>query len=126
MKFLVVDDSSTMRRIVTNCLQRLGYKAWVEAVDGAQALAKFDESIGCIISDWNMPNMSGLELTAAVRAHPAGGRVPILMITTRAAMADIVAAAQVGASGYILKPFDLEQFKAKLNDLLGDASQAAA
>ena len=126
-KFLVVDDFSTMRRIVRNLLKDLGYTNVDEAEDGVMGLSKLRSgSFDFVISDWNMPNMSGLELTAAVRAHPAGGKVPILMITTRAAMADIVAAAQVGASGYILKPFDLEQFKAKLNDLLGDASQAAA
>ena len=72
MKFLVVDDSATMRRIVINSLQRIGFADTVEAGDGQEALAKFDSSIGFIITDWNMPNMSGTEFTKALRTRPDG------------------------------------------------------
>src|SRR5262249_27636458 len=83
MRFLVVDDSVTMRRVIVNALQRIGYTDAIEAADGVDALGQFDESVGFIITDWNMPKMSGLELARAVRATPAGQAVPILMVTTR-------------------------------------------
>ena len=85
MKFLVVDDSVTMRRIIANALQRVGYTDIIEATDGREALGRFDDSIGFIITDWNMPNMNGVEFTRAVRAIPEGQAVPIMIVTTRGA-----------------------------------------
>lgn len=125
MKFLVVDDSATMRRIMLNALQRIGYTDAVEAADGHEALAKFDESIGFIITDWNMPVMSGLEFARAVRANPAGHSVPILMVTTRGAREDIVTAVEAGVNNYILKPFTPSVLKEKIDRLLSGAVAAA-
>ena len=125
MKFLVVDDSVTMRRIMINALQRIGYTDAVEADDGAQALARFDASIGFIITDWNMPVMSGLEFARAVRAHPAGQSVPILMVTTRGAREDIVTAVEAGVNNYILKPFTPSVLKEKIDRLLATMGAAA-
>jgi two-component system, chemotaxis family, chemotaxis protein CheY len=90
MKYLVVDDSATMRRIVINTMQRLGYTEVVEAGDGVEAMDRFDPSIGLVITDWNMPNMSGIDFARTLRAHPMGKTVPILMVTTRSVKEDIM------------------------------------
>ncbi len=125
MKFLVVDDSITMRRIIINALQRIGYSDAIEASDGKEALDKFDSSIGFVISDWNMPAMSGLEFARAVRATPAGQSVPILMVTTRGAREDIVSAVEAGVNNYILKPFTPSVLKEKIDRLLASIAAAA-
>jgi len=125
MKFLVVDDSITMRRIIINALQRIGYSDAIEASDGKEALDKFDSSIGFVITDWNMPAMSGLEFARAVRATPAGQSVPILMVTTRGAREDIVSAVEAGVNNYILKPFTPSVLKEKIDRLLASISAAA-
>ncbi len=118
MKFLVIDDSSTMRRIVINSLARVGYSSYVEATDGADALTKFDASIDVVISDWNMPTMSGIEFAKALRLRDDGKDVPLLMVTTRASRDDIIAASLAGVSGYILKPFTPEVFKERITKLI--------
>ena len=125
MKFLVVDDSITMRRIIINALQRIGYSDAIEASDGKEALDKFDSSIGFVITDWNMPAMSGLEFARAVRATPAGQSVPILMVTTRGAREDIVSAVEAGVNNYILKPFTPSVLKEKIDRLLAGIGAAA-
>ena len=125
MKFLVVDDSITMRRIIINALQRIGYHDAIEASDGKDALHKFDGSIGFVITDWNMPNMSGVEFARAVRADPIGASVPILMVTTRGAREDIVSAVEAGVNNYILKPFTPTVLKEKIDRLLASMSAAA-
>jgi two-component system chemotaxis response regulator CheY len=125
MKFLVVDDSVTMRRIMINALQRIGYTDVVEASDGHEALALFDSTIGFIVTDWNMPVMSGLEFAREVRAHPAGQSVPILMVTTRGAREDIVTAVEAGVNNYILKPFTPSVLKEKIDRLLAGLGAAA-
>ena len=125
MKFLVVDDSVTMRRIMINALQRIGYTEVVEASDGHDALARFDESIEFIITDWNMPVMSGLEFARAVRATITGRTVPILMVTTRGAREDIVTAVEAGVNNYILKPFTPSVLKEKIDRLLASIGAAA-
>lgn len=118
MKFLVVDDSATMRRIVVNSLQRIGYRDTVEASDGEEALARFDESVGCVITDWNMPTMSGADLTKALRARSDTGHVPILMATSRSTREDILNAIELGVSNYIVKPFTPQVLKEKIDALL--------
>ena len=118
MKFLVADDSATMRRIVVNSLNRLGYPDCVEAVDGRDALEKFDASIRMVITDWNMPNMSGTELARALRARADGRQVPILMVTARGVREDIMAALEAGVSNYIVKPFTPQVLKEKIDALL--------
>ena len=125
MKFLVVDDSVTMRRIMINALQRIGYTEVVEAADGHEALARFDGTIGFIVTDWNMPVMSGLEFARAVRATPCGQAVPILMVTTRGAREDIVTAVEAGVNNYILKPFTPSVLKEKIDRLLASLGAAA-
>jgi two-component system chemotaxis response regulator CheY len=125
MKFLVVDDSITMRRIIINALQRIGYTDVVEAADGHDALERLDQSIGFIITDWNMPNMSGLEFARAVRGTLVGQSLPILMVTNRGARQDIVAAIDAGVNNYILKPFTPSVLREKIDRLMSAMSVAA-
>jgi two-component system chemotaxis response regulator CheY len=126
MKFLVVDDSVTMRRIIVNSLQRIGYEQTVEAGDGQEALGLFDSSIQFIITDWNMPNMSGIDFARALRARPDGKNIPILMVTTRSVREDILAAVEAGVNNYILKPFTPPVLKEKIDQVLTVAAGAAA
>lgn len=106
ISFLVVDDFSTMRRIVRNLLKDIGYSNVDEAEDGLVALNKLKGgSYDFVVSDWNMPNMNGLTLLEQMRASPALKHVPLLMITAEAKKENIIAAAQAGANGYIVKPF---------------------
>jgi two-component system, chemotaxis family, chemotaxis protein CheY len=118
MKFLVVDDSATMRRIVVNSLQRIGFTNFVEAGDGVEALSKYDSSIGFVITDWNMPNMSGTELTQALRQRDDGRTVPILMVTARSVREDIITALEAGVNNYIVKPFTPQVLKEKIDSLI--------
>lgn len=122
MKFLVVDDSATMRRIVVNSLQRIGFNETVEAADGAEALAKFDDSINFVITDWNMPNMSGTELTKALRLRGDGKSVPVLMVTARSVRDDILVAMEAGVNNYIVKPFTPQVLKEKIDAILPAAA----
>ncbi len=120
LKFLVVDDSATMRRIVGNSLKNLGYQNFVEAGDGKDALEKLatDGEINFIITDWNMPVMSGLELTKAVRSNPKFEHLPILMVTTRGVKEDIIQALQAKVNNYIIKPFTPQILKEKIDQVL--------
>ena len=122
MKFLVVDDSATMRRIVVNSLQRIGFNEVVEAGDGREALDQFDASVKFVITDWNMPNMNGIDLARSIRARDDGKAVPILMVTTRSVREDIVAAVEAGVNNYIVKPFTPQVLKEKIDQLLGTAA----
>jgi two-component system chemotaxis response regulator CheY len=121
MKFLVVDDSATMRRILVNSLHRIGYTECAEAGDGREALERCDASIQFVITDWNMPSMSGIELARTLRAK--GNPVPILMVTTRSVRDDIIAAIEAGVNNYIVKPFTPQVLKEKIDGIL--AGQAA-
>ena len=125
MKFLVIDDSATMRRIVVNSLKRIGYEDCVEADDGAAGLAAFDSSVGFVITDWNMPNMSGLDFVKALRARGDGKGVPVLMVTTRSVKEDIVLAAQAGVNNYVVKPFTPQVLKEKIDQALGAVAGSA-
>jgi two-component system chemotaxis response regulator CheY len=122
MKFLVVDDSSTMRRIVVNSLQRIGFGETVEAGDGQEALEKFDDSVKFVITDWNMPNMTGTELARALRGREDGKQVPILMVTARSVREDIIEAMEAGVNNYIVKPFTPQILKEKIDALLSVAA----
>ncbi len=115
MKFLVVDDSSTMRRIIKNTLQRIGYTDLAEAENGKDALEKMD-GIDIILTDWNMPEMDGLEFVKTVRA--TNKTIPILMVTTNAAKDDIVDALKNGVNNYIVKPFTPDTLKEKVESVL--------
>ena len=115
MKFLIVDDFSTMRRIVRNLLKELEFTHVDEAEDGAVALAKLKGgNFDFVVTDWNMPNMDGLTLLQSVRADPGLKHLPVLMITAEAKKENIIAAAQAGASGYIVKPFTAATLNEKL------------
>jgi two-component system chemotaxis response regulator CheY len=111
---MIVDDSATMRRILISTLHHIGLRDCVEAADGAEALKLFDDSIDCVLTDWNMPNMNGLEFVKALRATEAGSRVPIILVTTRSVRDDIVEAARAGVTNYIVKPFTPQVLKTKL------------
>ena len=125
MKFLVVDDFSTMRRIVRNLLKEIQITNVEEAEDGAIALQKLQAGgYDFVISDWNMPNMDGLTLLQSVRAHPTLKSLPFLMITAEAKKENIIAAAQSGASGYIVKPFTAGTLSEKLNKIFDKMGQA--
>ncbi|MBV9774882.1 MAG: response regulator [Gemmatimonadetes bacterium] len=124
MKFLVVDDSATMRRIVINSLQRIGFNDTVEAGDGQEAVDRFDPSVSFVITDWNMPNMSGLDLARALRARADGANVPILMVTTRSVREDIIAAIEAGVNNYIVKPFTPQVLKEKIDTVLSAVGAA--
>jgi two-component system chemotaxis response regulator CheY len=118
MRFLVVDDFSTMRRIVRNLLKELGYTNVEEAEDGAVALQKLQGSaFDFVVTDWNMPNMTGIELLEAIRASGTLKDLPVLMITAEAKKENIIAAAQAGASGYIVKPFTAATMAEKLGKI---------
>ena len=119
MKFLVVDDFSTMRRIVRGLLKEIGYQNCDEAEDGVEALsmlkvAKYD----FVVSDINMPNMTGFELLKAIKEDPNLKHLPVLMVTAEARKEDIVLAAQCGAAGYIVKPFTKATLEEKLNKII--------
>lgn len=118
MKILVVDDFSTMRRIVKNLLNELGYKNTEEADDGNTALPILKTGkIEFLITDWNMPGMQGIDLIKAVRASPDTKSLPILMITAEAKKDQIVMAAQAGVNGYIVKPFTAETLREKIEKI---------
>ncbi len=124
-RFLVVDDSGTMRRIIKVTLAKLGFDQIEEAGDGLEALnlIKRNEvglSMGmpefdCILTDWNMPNFDGLNLLRQIRAIPAYAKVPVVMITTEQSKDDVIEATKSGVSAYIIKPFTPETLKAKIN-----------
>jgi two-component system chemotaxis response regulator CheY len=115
MRFLVVDDFSTMRRIVRNLLKELGFSNVDEAEDGQVALHKLKNSqFDFVVTDWNMPNMTGIELLKAVRADPQLKHLPVLMVTAEAKKENIIEAATAGASGYIVKPFTAATLDEKL------------
>jgi two-component system chemotaxis response regulator CheY len=127
MKFLVVDDFSTMRRIVRNLLKELGYTNAEEAEDGVVALNmlranKFD----FVVSDWNMPNMTGIELLKSIRADASLKALPVLMITAEARKENIIEAAQAGANGYIVKPFTAATLDEKLTKIFKNLEKKAA
>lgn len=122
-RFLVVDDFSTMRRILRNLLKELGFTNVDEAEDGQAALHKLrSQTFDFVVSDWNMPNMTGIELLRNVRADAQLKHLPFLMITAEAKRENIIEAAQAGASGHIVKPFTA----ATLEEKLGKVFQSVA
>lgn len=118
IKILVVDDFPTMRRIIRNLLKELGFNNVDEAEDGAAGLEKArDGSFQFVISDWNMPNMDGLSMLQAIRADAAIGKTPVLMVTAEAKKENIIAAAQAGANGYVVKPFTAATLDEKITKI---------
>ena len=116
LKILIVDDFSTMRRIVRNLRKELGYTNADEAEDGVVALQKLKGgNFQFVVSDWNMPNMTGIELLRKIRADDELKHLPVLMVTAEAKKENIIEAAQAGASGYVVKPFTAATLEEKLN-----------
>jgi two-component system, chemotaxis family, chemotaxis protein CheY len=126
-KFLVVDDFSTMRRIVRNLLKELGYNNVEEAEDGAVGLSMLKNGdFDFVVSDWNMPNMDGLTMLQSIRADPKIASLPVLMVTAEAKKENIIAAASAGANGYVVKPFTAATLDEKLSKIFEKLEKAGA
>jgi len=121
LKLLVVDDSSTMRRIIKNTLARLGYKDVLEGADGVEGWNVIDANpdVEMLITDWNMPEMNGLELVKKVRADERFKDLPIIMVTTEGGKAEVITALKAGVNNYIVKPFTPQVLKEKLGAVMG-------
>lgn len=118
IKILIVDDFSTMRRIIKNLLRELGFNNTIEADDGQSALPKLQAGgIDFLITDWNMPGMTGIDLLKAVRADPTLCQLPVLMVTAEAKRDQIVEAAQAGVNGYVIKPFTAATLQEKIEKI---------
>ncbi len=118
IKILVVDDFSTMRRIIKNLLRDLGFTNVDEADDGKTALPILKQGrIDFLITDWNMPGMTGIDLIREVRADPNLAHIPVLMVTAEAKREQIIAAAQAGVNGYVVKPFTAAVLKEKIDKI---------
>ncbi|AZG16231.1 MULTISPECIES: chemotaxis response regulator CheY [Cupriavidus] len=124
IKILVVDDFPTMRRIIRNLLKELGFTNVEEAEDGAAGLEKAkDGSFQFVVSDWNMPNMDGLTMLQSIRATPGIEKTPVLMVTAEAKKENIIAAAQAGANGYVVKPFTAATLDEKITKIFEKLGQ---
>ena len=120
IKILVVDDFATMRRIVKGSLKQFGFNNFLEAENGKEALSILKtEKVGLILSDWNMPDMNGLELLKAVRADPGLKGIPLIMVTAEGQKDNILDAVKSGVSDYIMKPFTPDKLRAKIEKVLG-------
>lgn len=118
MRILIVDDFATMRRIVRNILKQLGYTNAEDADDGTSALALLkSEKFDFVITDWNMPKMTGLDLLKSIRSDPNLKDIPVLMVTAEALQENIVAAAKAGVNDYVVKPFDAQTLKGKIDKI---------
>jgi len=124
LKLLVVDDSSTMRRIIKNTLARLGYKDVLEGADGVEGWDSLNSNpdVEMLITDWNMPEMNGLELVKKVRADERFKDLPIIMVTTEGGKAEVITALKAGVNNYIVKPFTPQVLKEKLGAVMGISS----
>lgn len=121
IKVLVVDDMSTMRRIVKNVLRQIGFSNIIEAENGQDALTKLKAGgFGLVVSDWNMPVMQGIELLRAVRAHAELKTLPFLMVTAEAQKENLIEAVQAGVSNYVVKPFTAEVLQGKLEKIFAN------
>jgi two-component system, chemotaxis family, chemotaxis protein CheY len=119
MKILIVDDSITIRRIISTALKSVGYSETVEAANGKDALAKLTNgNVDFIITDWNMPEMNGLDFIKEVRSNPVYSSLPILMVTTRGTEHDVIEALQAKVNSYIVKPFTPQELKEKIEGIL--------
>jgi len=121
MPVLVVDDYTTMVRIIRNLLKQLGFQDVDDASDGASALAKMRaKKYGLVISDWNMEPMTGYELLREVRADPALGQVPFIMVTAESKTENVIAAKKAGVNNYIVKPFNAQTLQSKIEAVFGE------
>ncbi len=119
MRYIVIDDSPTMRKIIINALRSCGIEDIIEAGDGQEGLTKIvAEKVDFVITDWNMPKMTGLELTKTIRADDALKNLPILMVSTRELKQDIIEAVKANVNNYIVKPFTPQVLKEKIDAVL--------
>src|SRR5450759_2367678 len=119
MRILIVDDSATMRRIIIHALSKAGYHDCVEAVNGREGVERLTTTdIDVVITDWNMPGMSGIDFIRSIRSNTATKDLPVLMVTNPAAKDDIVEALRAGVNGYVVKPFTPETIKEKIEAML--------
>lgn len=126
MRILIVDDFSTMRRIVKNLLSDLGYNNTAEADDGKTAWPMLETGeFDFVVTDWNMPGMTGIDLLRQIRSSPKTAKIPVLMVTAEAQKSQIIEAAQAGVNGYIIKPFTAATLKEKLDKIFQRLSEAA-
>ena len=115
MRFLIVDDSSTMRRIIINTLTKLGYQSFLEAGNGKEGLDRLGAGpVDMVITDWNMPEMNGIDFVRHLRSREDGRVVPVLMVTTNAANADVSEALQAGVNNFVVTPFTADTLKEKI------------
>jgi two-component system, chemotaxis family, chemotaxis protein CheY len=127
MRFLIIDDSVTMRRIIANILVRLGYPHVVHAANGREALERIGtEPVDVVITDWYMPEMNGLDFVKILRTTPATSHIPIVIVTANAASDDIQHALELGVKGYILKPFTVDTMKDKIDALMAQIEPSEA
>ena len=117
IKVLVVDDSTTMRKIITDSLSKIGFSNIIQAGDGQVALTKLSD-VELILTDWNMPNMNGLDFVKSVRRMPDYAKIPIVMVTTEAGKGEVVEALRNGVNNYIVKPFTPAILKEKLSAVI--------
>jgi two-component system chemotaxis response regulator CheY len=118
MKVLVADDFATMRKIVRNILKQIGFDNIVEAEDGQAAIQVLkNENIGLVVTDWNMPNMTGLELLEKIRSDPKTASLPVLMVTAEGLKENVVAAVKAGVNNYVVKPFTAEILQEKIEQI---------
>lgn len=118
LKVLVADDFATMRKIVRNILKQIGFDDIVEAEDGQAALQILrSENIGLVVTDWNMPNMSGLELLQKIRNDPKTANLPVMMVTAEGLKENVVTAVKAGVNNYVVKPFTAEVLQEKLEQI---------
>jgi two-component system chemotaxis response regulator CheY len=127
MPVLIVDDYNTMVRIIRNLLRQLGFEHIDDASDGSAALAKMEQrKYGLVISDWNMEPMTGYDLLQQVRAHPDMAETPFIMVTAESKTENVVAAKKAGVSNYIVKPFNAQTLKSKIESVFPDLEMPAA
>ena len=118
MKVLVVDDFATMRKIVRNILKQIGFEDITEAEDGSVALRLIkSEPVGLVVSDWNMPNMSGLDLLKEIRKNPQTASLPVLMVTAEGLKENVMEAVKAGVNNYVVKPFTAEVLQEKIESI---------
>jgi two-component system chemotaxis response regulator CheY len=115
MRFLIVDDSSTMRRIIINTLTKLGYQSFLEAGNGKEGLDRLGAGpVDMVITDWNMPEMNGIDFVRHLRSREDGRAVPVLMVTTNAANSDVSEALKAGVNNFVVTPFTADTLKEKI------------
>ena len=119
LRILTVDDNPTMRRIILNTLRRVGYSDIIEASNGKDAMAKLQvEKIDFVITDWDMPEMDGIELVSNIRKSDEFKSLPVIMISTRSVKEDIIEALKTGVNSYIVKPFTPDTLKEKIDQII--------